>query len=161
MRSVKALAGDLPRNEARIFPRPGDYNQVNAPAAQPRTPYEALGGGEVIARIVNRFYDLMEGEEQYAPLRAMHAEDLAPMRASLAGWLSAWAGGPKDWFEQNPGKCVMSAHRGLGVTRETASQWADAMARAIADCGPEDGELAKAMAERLDMMARGMAQEPA
>ncbi|MCL4671952.1 MAG: group II truncated hemoglobin, partial [Sphingomonadaceae bacterium] len=120
---------------------------MDTDTAPPRTPYEALGGGEVIARIVERFYDLMDGDPRYAPLRAMHAADLAPMRSSLTGWLSAWAGGPRDWFEANPGKCMMSAHRGLGVSRETADQWVDAMARAIADCGPEDPALGKAMAE--------------
>ncbi len=130
---------------------------MNAPIEKPRTPYEALGGQETITRIVNRFYDLMGEDPQYAELRAMHAADLAYMRRSLAGWLTAWAGGPKDWFDENPGKCMMSAHRGLGVSRETAGQWADAMARAIADCGPLDAELGKAMAERLGMMAGAMA----
>ena len=130
---------------------------MNAELQKPRTPYEALGGRETIDRIVNRFYDLMDREPQYAELRAMHAADLAHMRGSLAGWLTAWAGGPKDWFDENPGKCMMSAHRGLGVSRETANQWADAMARAIADCGPLDAELGKAMAERLGMMAGAMA----
>lgn len=134
---------------------------MNAATAKPQTPYEMLGGKEVIARIVNRFYDLMEGEQQYARLRAMHADDLGPMRHSLAGWLTAWAGGPRDWFEENPGKCMMSAHRGLGVAQETAGQWADAMARAIAECGPDNRELGKLMAERLDMMARAMVAEPA
>lgn len=132
---------------------------MNAETAPPRTPYEALGGSAAIRRIVDRFYDLMESEPQYGALRAMHAADLAPMRASLTGWLSAWAGGPRDWFDENPGKCMMSAHRGLGVSRETAGQWVDAMSRAIAECGPQDRSLAGAMTERLAMMAGAMARE--
>lgn len=129
---------------------------MNEETKPPSTPYEALGGAPVITRIVERFYDLMEGEADYADLRAMHAADLGPMRKSLAGWLSAWTGGPKDWFEQNPGKCVMSAHRGLGVSQETARQWVHAMQRAISECGPDNRELGQMMAERLDMMAHGM-----
>jgi len=129
---------------------------VNEEAKPPRTPYEALGGAPVITCIVERFYDLMESEADYADLRAMHAADLGPMRRSLAGWLSAWAGGPKDWFEQNPGKCVMSAHRGLGVSKETAGQWVRAMQRAISECGPDNRKLGQMMAERLEMMAHGM-----
>jgi hemoglobin len=132
---------------------------MNIASSPPRTPFEALGGAAVIRRIVDRFYDLMDSEPQYARLRAMHAADLAPMQASLAGWLSAWAGGPRDWFEANPGKCMMSAHRGLGVSRETAEQWVDAMARAIAECGPEDRGLWQVMAERLAMMAQAMARD--
>ena len=90
--------------------------------AKPATPYDALGGAAIIARIVDRFYDLMETEPTYRALRAMHAADLGPMRASLTGWLSAWAGGPQDWFAANPGKCMMSYHRSLGVTAKTAGQ---------------------------------------
>ena len=130
---------------------------MNAETKPPSTPYEALGGAPVITRIVERFYDLMESEAEYTELRAMHAADLAPMRQSLAGWLSAWAGGPKDWFEQNPGKCVMSAHRGLGVGKETARQWVHAMQRAITECGPDNRGLGQMMSERLTMMAHGMA----
>ncbi len=129
---------------------------MNIEAAPPRTPYEALGGSEVIRRMVDRFYDLMDSDPAYAPLRAMHAPDLTPMRASLSGWLSAWAGGPRDWFTDNPGKCVMSAHRALGVTSETAAQWTDAMARAIAECGPANRALGQMMAQRLAIMAEAM-----
>lgn len=114
------------------------------------------GGAAVIARIVDRFYDLMDTEPTYRALRAMHAADLGPMRASLTGWLSAWAGGPQDWFAANPGKCMMSYHRSLGVTAKTAGQWSDAMARAIAEAGPADKALGRTMAERLDMMAQAM-----
>lgn len=132
---------------------------MNAETKAPTTPYEALGGAPVITRIVNRFYDLMESEEDYGELRAMHAADLGPMRQSLAGWLSAWAGGPKDWFEQNPGKCVMSAHRGLGVSKETAKQWVHAMQRAISECVPDNRDLGQMMSERLSMMARSMSAD--
>ena len=130
-------------------------------ASQPQqgaTPYDLIGGAPVIRRIVDRFYDLMDQDPAYAELRALHAPDLGPMRHSLSGFLNAWAGGPRDWFEENPGKCMMSAHRGLGVSRATADQWVDAMSRAIAECGPEDRALGKAMAERLAMMAASMAR---
>ncbi len=129
---------------------------MNAETAPPRTPFLALGGEPAIRRIVDRFYDLMDSEPAFADLRVMHAADLAPMRDSLSGWLVAWTGGPRDWFTANPGKCVMSAHRWLGVSRKTAAQWVEAMTRAIADGGPEDAALGGMMAERLEMMARAM-----
>lgn len=130
---------------------------LTEPAAPPSTPYEALGGGEAIARIVNRFYDLMESEPQYAALRAMHAEDLSHMRQSLAGWLSAWAGGPRDWFEANPGKCMMSMHSGLAITQDTAMQWVEAMERAMADCGLGRHPMAQLVNDRFRLMAKAMA----
>ncbi len=129
-------------------------------AAAAQTPYDLLGGREAITRIVERFYDLMASEAEFAELRAMHADDLGPMRHSLAGFLTGWAGGPRDWFAENPDKCMMSAHRGLGITPETARQWVDCMTRAVDDCGMADHDVARLMLERFDMMARGMAGMP-
>lgn len=125
----------------------------------PATPYERLGGEATIAAIVNRFYDLMAGDPAYADLRAMHAEDLAPMRKSLAGFLTGWSGGPRDWFDANPGRCMMSIHRPFPIGAETAGQWVSAMRRAIDEvAGPGDPAIAKAMGDVLQNMASGMAR---
>lgn len=123
-----------------------------------RSPYERIGGLDELRRITDRFYDLMEQDPAYTALRAMHAEDLAPMRQSLPGFLAGWSGGPRDWFEANPGKCMMSMHKPFVITRETAEQWADCMARAIADAGLADAEIAGALTGVLGQMARGMAR---
>ena len=116
------------------------------------------GGAVVLERIVERFYDLMESDQAYAELRAMHATDLAPMRRSLAGFLTAWSGGPRNWFVENPGKCMMSVHGGLPIDAQTAGQWSAAMQRAIADVAPGDRETAELFAGRLDQIARAMAR---
>ena len=109
-------------------------------------------------RITDRFYDLMEAEPAFAALRAMHAPDLAPMRESLPQFLAGWSGGPRTWWEANPGKCMVSMHARFGINRETAGQWAAAMRRAIADIAPGDAAIAEALADVLDRMARGMAK---
>ena len=130
-------------------------------ATQPQqtlTPFEMIGGHPVIRRIVERFYDLMDQDPAYGELRALHAPDLAPMRHSLAGFLAAWSGGPRDWFEQNQGKCMMSVHKNFTISRDVAEQWADAMRRAIADVAPADAQLATAMGGVLEDMALGMAR---
>lgn len=121
----------------------------------PVTPYQILGGETVIRRVVDIFYDFMENDPAYAELRAMHAPDLTPMRASLAGFLTAWSGGPRSWFEQNPGKCMMSLHTALPITKQTADQWVDAMRRAIRQAGVE-GDIETAMGDALARMAAGM-----
>ena len=79
------------------------------------TPYEMVGGAETVRRIVDRFYDLMDEQPRFAELRSLHAPDLAPMRESLTGFLIAWLGGPRDWFSNNPGKCVMSVHSKIAI----------------------------------------------
>lgn len=128
-------------------------------AENPQTPYDLLGGRPVIDCIVNRFYDLMESEPAYAELRALHAQNLLPMRESLASFLSGWSGGPRDWFENNPGKCMSSAHKHVTMTRQTAQQWAEAMDRAIKECGPDNVELGEAMADMLGQLARSMGRD--
>ncbi|MBL8549648.1 MAG: group II truncated hemoglobin [Hyphomonadaceae bacterium] len=122
------------------------------------TPFDLLGGRDTMQAIVDRFYDLMDSDPAYAELRAMHAPDLTKMRRSLAGFLTAWAGGPRDWFEENPGKCMMSAHDPFAISPAIAGQWAEAMRRAIADVAPANAALAAQMGEILAKMAQGMAR---
>lgn len=121
------------------------------------TPYDQLGGETAVRRFVDRFYDLMENEAEYAALRAMHAPDLAPMRRSLAGFLTGWLGGPRHWFEENVGVCMMSAHGKLPISAETSQQWTHAMARALSESGV-DADLAARMNDAFEKMAGGMAR---
>jgi len=121
------------------------------------TPYDRLGGDAAVRRVVDRFYDLMDSEPEYAALRAMHAPDLAPMRSSLAGFLTGWLGGPRHWFEQNVGVCVMSAHAALPISSETSQQWTNAMARALSESAV-DADLAARMNDAFGKMAGGMAR---
>jgi hemoglobin len=130
-----------------------------ATEAPVRSPYERLGGIEVLRRITDRFYDLMDTDPSYKALRDMHAPDLAPMRESLPGFLAGWSGGPRQWFEANPGKCMMSMHKPFPITRETAAQWAECMTRAITDIAPDDSEIARGLGEVLGQMARGMTRD--
>ena len=121
----------------------------------PRTAYDMIGGATIVRKVVDRFYDLMDADPAYAELRALHAPDLDPMRSSLSGFLNAWLGGPRDWFEQRPGMCMMSAHRGVTIGEQTARQWADAMTKAVNE-QVADAAFATKLAEALGSMALGM-----
>lgn len=126
---------------------------------RPTTPYERLGGLPVLQAISDRFYDLMDSDPAYAELRAMHAPDLTKMRVALAQFLMGWSGGPRDWFEANPGRCMMSVHRGQTINAAVAGQWAEAMGRAVeAELAASDPLLAAEMARVLGQLARGMGQ---
>ncbi|MFM5923563.1 MAG: globin [Novosphingobium sp.] len=125
----------------------------------PISPFERVGGHAAMRAITDRFYDLMDQDPAYFDLRAIHDADLAPMRAALPQFLAGWAGGPRDWFEANPGKCMVSMHAPFPINRQTAEQWSAAMTRAIADTELADREVGNAMADVLGRMARGMARD--
>ena len=108
--------------------------EIGSGAAREPSLYDRIGGERGVRAIVERFYDLMEHEPLYADLRAMHDADLLPMRVSLTEFLSAWLGGPRTWFEARPGTCIMSMHRSMTISRETAAQWVHAMSRAMVEC---------------------------
>lgn len=128
------------------------------PAARPQLPFDRIGGREPISRMVNRFYDLMESEPDFAELRAMHAPDLTPMRESLTDFLMAWMGGPRDWFEKRPGACIMSAHRALdGMNFAVATQWVLAMQQAAKETIPHDPDFVDSMVSAFASMSKGMA----
>jgi len=128
------------------------------PKTRPQLPFDRIGGREPIARMVNRFYDLMESEPDFAELRAMHAPDLTPMRESLTDFLMAWMGGPRDWFEKRPGACIMSAHRALdGMNFATATQWVLAMQQAAKETIPHDPDFVDSMVSAFASMSKGMA----
>jgi hemoglobin len=131
---------------------------ASAPAT-PNTPFHKLGGHATMQAICNRFYDLMDSDPAYAELRAMHAADLAPMRKSLPLFLAGWAGGPRDWFEQNPGRCMMSVAQALRDQSRRRRAVGRGDARAIADVAPEPADLAEAMGKVLGELAMGMGKD--
>lgn len=133
--------------------------QTEAPPPHMQTPFDRLGGHATLRAICDRFYDLMDGDPAYAELRAIHAPDLAPMRAALPSFLAGWAGGPRDWFEANPGRCMMSVHAAFRITPVLARQWADAMKRAIADVAPADATIAAGLSDMLERLALGMGRD--
>lgn len=116
-----------------------------------------LGGRVGVGNIVDHFYDLMDSDPAYRDLRAMHADDLTAMRGSLSGFLAGWTGGPRDWFSENPGKCMMSVHGRMAISRAAADQWVAAMTRAIEKSGVE-GDLASKLVTAFSAMAVNMAR---
>lgn len=98
----------------------------------------------------------MQTDPAYARLRAIHAQDLTPMRASLAGFITGWLGGPRDWFAARPGVCMMSMHRAMPIDAELGRQWVDAMSRAMdqAEIAPD---IAEALRDVFGRMSANMA----
>ena len=99
------------------------------------TPYELLGGNEAaVRRIVDRFYDLVENAPEARELRAMHADDLRPMREKLTWFMTGWLGGPPRYAQRNRGSaCITEAHQRLRIDAQASRQWMWCMRRALED----------------------------
>jgi hemoglobin len=123
---------------------------------QSRSPFEIVGGAPAVRRLAVTFYDLVAAHPAYAELRVMHADDMDAVKESLTGFLTAWLGGPRDWFATHPGVCMMSIHRAMPITAATAGQWIAAMELAM-DAVDLEPTIAEAMLHRFRAMADGMA----
>ncbi|MBI2307606.1 MAG: group II truncated hemoglobin [Rhodocyclales bacterium] len=103
------------------------------------TPYEAIGGEAVVARLTDRFYELMASAPQFAGIRAMHPGDLQDSRDKLFMFLSGWLGGP-DLFVQRFGHPRLRArHLPFAIGSAERDQWVACMALAMEEVGIEAG----------------------
>jgi hemoglobin len=110
-----------------------------------RTPYEQIGGAEVVRRITERFYDIMSDSPEAGAIRAMHAGDLAPMRQKLFEFMSGWLGGPNLYFARSDRKCMGAAHGPYVIGENERDQWLACMRRAMRDAGVDP-----TLRERID-----------
>jgi hemoglobin len=132
-------------------------------AAQTRefvTPFQLIGGEAGVRRLVEAFYDVMERDPALKRLRALHAEDLGPMRERLADWLTGWMGGPRVYAQRHPGRpCIVSAHAPFPIDAQTAEDWMGAMRQAFDAVGVA-GELRAMLEPAFDAMCHGLRREP-
>lgn len=126
-------------------------------APKTATPFERIGGAAAVRQIVDAFYDAMDRDPAYARLRAMHAQDLSPMRDSLTGFLTVWLGGPRDWLVAKGRFCIMSRHSAMAIDAETAAQWNQAMRGALTSTGVTP-DLAQEMDQAFTQLANAMAR---
>ena len=110
------------------------------------TPYALLGGDEAVRALVERFYDLMDLEPQYAELRALHAPDLAQAREKLTLFLSGWLGGPSLYIERYGHPMLRRRHLPFAIGTRERDQWMACMEQAMVEQG---------VAEDLRLRLRG------
>lgn len=103
-----------------------------------KTPYDMIGGAVGVRRLAERFYAIMAEAPEAAAVRAMHGKDLGPIVGKLAGFLSGWMGGPRDYFMQADRPCVMSLHRALPISAQERDEWLGCMQRALAETDVSD-----------------------
>ena len=99
------------------------------------TTYEIIGGEAVVAKMCDRFYELMDTVPQFKELRDMHPEDLQGSRDKLFMFLSGWMGGPDLFVEKFGHPRLRGRHMPFAIGVKERDQWVACMALAMEDAG--------------------------
>lgn len=98
-----------------------------------KTPYQLLGEQD-IRDLCTAFYDIMDTLPEAAEVRAMHAQDLTPMKQKLADYLIGWMGGPPLYADKYGTVCMTAPHEPYHIGPRERDQWLLCMDRALAHC---------------------------
>lgn len=123
--------------------------------AQPLTAYDALGGDAKVRELVDRFYDLMELEPEFAGIRAMHPTPMDSSRDKLYWFLSGWLGGPQLFVERFGHPRLRARHLPFSIGIGERDQWLRCMEMAMRDVGIEP-RLHEALMESFSQTADWM-----
>ena len=121
-------------------------------------PYRELGGSDVVLRLVERFYDIMEQTEP--ALAALHEQDDAGKisrrnRDRFGLFLVGWLGGPDDYVQQNGHPRLRMRHANVVVDIAMRDAWLRCMGVAMDEQGlsaPLQTFLRQRFAEVADFM---------
>lgn len=125
-------------------------------SAKPQpTLYQRIGEEAALRQIVDRFYDLMQSDPAVAPLRAMHAPDLGPMRERLTEFMTGWLGGPPVYFQRKDSRCMAMVHAPFPIDAAIRDQWLSCMYRALDDSAVS-ADLQASIRRALERMTEDM-----
>lgn len=101
--------------------------------------YLLVGGEAGVRSLVDRFYDLMDLEAEFAGIRAMHPTTLDGSRDKLFWFLSGWLGGPDLYISRFGHPRLRARHLPYTIATPERDQWLRCMAWAMEDVGLELG----------------------
>jgi hemoglobin len=113
-------------------------------ATQESNLYTLIGGADKLREMVDRFYDLMELEAEFAGIRSMHPPSIASSRDKLFWFLSGWMGGPDLYIEQFGHPRLRARHLPFSIGVSERDQWLRCMAWAM-----QDVQIAEGLQEHL------------
>ncbi|WP_422648924.1 Group II truncated hemoglobin [Cupriavidus sp. H18C1] len=99
------------------------------------TAYDLIGGEARVRELVDRFYDLMDLEPEFAGLRALHPPSLDGSRDKLFWFLCGWLGGPNHFIERFGHPRLRARHLPFEIGISERDQWMRCMAMAMQDVG--------------------------
>ncbi|MEP1469448.1 MAG: group II truncated hemoglobin [Halieaceae bacterium] len=116
-----------------------------------QTPYQILGD-QGIRDLTSAFYDVMDTLPEAAEVRAMHAQDLGPMKEKLADYLTGWMGGPPLYADKHGTVCMTEPHEPYHIGPRERDQWLLCMDKALEQTGASD-ELIEMLKEPMYRVA--------
>ena len=124
--------------------------------------FERIGGEVTIDRLVESFYRRMDVLPEAQGIRAMHAQDLVPIKQVLKRYLTEWTGGPKLYSVEKGHPRLRQRHMGFSIGNAERDAWLlcmrGALEETVAD-GAARQELDLAMSRLADWM-RNQAGNP-
>ncbi len=108
---------------------------MNENPAEQASLFELIGGDDRLRELVDRFYDLMDLEPQFAALRAMHPTSLEGSRDKLHRFLSGWTGGPDIYTEKYGPPFLRARHLPFPVGSKERDDWLTCMLLAMRELG--------------------------
>ena len=102
------------------------------------TLFEWIGGEARVKALIERFYDLMELEPQYAALRAAHGSTLADARQKLFWFLCGWLGGPQHYTDRFGHPMLRARHMPFKIGILERDQWLACMDQAMLETGVDE-----------------------
>ncbi|MDB5729119.1 MAG: hypothetical protein JWQ00_2324 [Noviherbaspirillum sp.] len=111
---------------------------------QQQSLFDQIGGEAKLRELVDRFYDLMELEPDFAGIRALHPPTLDNSRDKFFWFLSGWTGGPSMYIERFGHPRLRARHLPYAIASGERDQWLRCMAWAMQDVGIDE-----ALQERL------------
>ena len=99
------------------------------------SPFDLIGGEPQVKALVERFYDLMDLENGYRELRAVHAPSLDSAREKLFWFLCGWLGGPQHYTERFGHPRLRARHLPFRIGILERDQWLACMDQAMGEVG--------------------------
>lgn len=109
---------------------PSDPTQSEAAKT---TIFEVIGGETGVRALVERFYDVMDVDQDLKELRSTHGSTLEPAREKLFLYLCGYFGGPQHYIERFGHPRLRARHLPFSIGIRERDQWLICMGRAMQD----------------------------